>query len=325
MKKLLLATLVVLSLCSWGYLVHRTTVQLALYHLPTKMRPFFFQNLDYLIKNSVRPDERRRFDVTEAPKHFIDLDAFGENAATQMPESWAGASARYTADTLRKYGIVPWTITENLQKLTNAFRRGQRDSILYFAADLGHYVGDAHVPLHTSLNYDGQLSNQRGIHALWESTVPELSFDQYQFFEKHRVRYLRDPQRAAWEAVRSGNALLKAVFDEERNLTQQFPDSVKYRIQKRNGIPLKYYTTAFAKAYGQRVNPAVQSQLRHSAHAIADFWYTAWVDAGKPDLNALGAAPPDSARTRLRAEVKAYKANELLSKGWLRARREEAP
>ena len=37
--------------------------------------------------------------------------------------------------------------------------------VLFLATDLGHYIANAHVPLHTTLNYNGQLSNQSGFHA----------------------------------------------------------------------------------------------------------------------------------------------------------------
>lgn len=332
MKKALpLTALLIVALLSsgWGFLVHRTTLQLAVYALPTKLQSFFFHHQGYLVQHSVRPDQRRRSDPNEATRHFIDLEALGPEAATRVPERWEDAVAKFSEDTLRRYGTVPWRITEMQTKLTDAFRRRNADSILYFAADLGHYLGDAHVPLHTSLNYDGQLSNQHGLHALWESTVPELFLAEYRLYEKHgassrRARYLKNPQHAAWEAVRSGHELLRETFGQEREVTKQFTDSTKYRVQRRNGIPMKYYTTAFARAYGQRVNPSVQRQLRHTVAAIADFWYTAWVDGGKPDLEALLSAPPTSAqRKRLKDERAAYRTNQLLAKGWLRARAED--
>jgi hypothetical protein len=324
-KRYLVSLLSITLLCSgWGFLVHRTVGQLAIYALPARMQPFFFHHAEYLVRHSVRPDQRRRTDPQEAPRHFIDLEAFGPNAATEVPERWEDAVARLTADTLRKYGTVPWRITEVQQRLTEAFRRRTTDSILYYAADLCHYVGDAHVPLHTSLNYDGQLSNQHGIHSLWESTVPELFLKEYQLYAPHRVRYLRDPQRAAWEAVRSGHALLAETLSAERDVARQLPDSLRYRVQRRGGIPMKYYTTTFARTYGQRVNPAVQAQIRRSVAAVADFWYTAWVDAGRPNLRELLPARPTAAQqARLRQERAAYRANTLLANGWLRARGDE--
>jgi hypothetical protein len=56
-----------------------------------------------------------------------------------------------------------------LNRLTRAFKEHDRERILRYSADLGHYIGDAHVPLHCTRNYNGQLSGQHGIHGFWES------------------------------------------------------------------------------------------------------------------------------------------------------------
>jgi hypothetical protein len=42
-------------------------------------------------------------------------------------------------------------------------RKTKKHEILFIAADLGHYIADAHMPLHTSDNHDGQLTDQKGI------------------------------------------------------------------------------------------------------------------------------------------------------------------
>jgi hypothetical protein len=43
---------------SWGFLIHRTVNQMAVYELPKKMRPFFYRNMAYLVKESVRIPQR---------------------------------------------------------------------------------------------------------------------------------------------------------------------------------------------------------------------------------------------------------------------------
>ena len=92
---------------NWGFLVHRTVHQLAVYELPKPMRNFFFVNRQNLVENAPRPDQRRNKDSTEAPKHFIDLEAYHDfkNAATyNIPYTWEEAVKRYSVDTLYKYG-----------------------------------------------------------------------------------------------------------------------------------------------------------------------------------------------------------------------------
>ena len=312
---ILVAFLVVLLCSSWGFLVHRTVNQLAIYELPKTIRPFFYQNKEYLVKHSVRPDERRNTDTTEASKHFIDLEIFGDSAAWKMPWVWEEAVTQFSEDTLLKYGYVPYVIMDVKQKLTRAFRNRSKDSILFYAADLGHYIGDLHVPLHTSLNYDGQLTGQKGLHSLWESTVPQLSIATYQLSSRHKAKYLPKPEEGIWAAVRHSHALTKDVFLAEKEVTKTFTPEQKFRTQERRGREVKTYTTEFARAYGQRLGKTVNDQLIATADMIADFWYTCWVDGGKPDLSHIDARPfTRSDKKALSAEVKMFKKNELLAK-----------
>ena len=320
--RVLLFVMIMVMLSSWGFLVHRAVNQLAVYELPAGMQPFFYRNMDYIVRYSVRPDQRRNEDATEANKHFIDLEVFGDSAAWKMPLQWQAAQDRYTRDSLLRYGYVPYYIVTMKDHLVRAFRNRQRDSILFYATDLAHYIGDAHVPLHTSVNYDGQLTNQRGLHALWESVVPELELTNYHLSSHHKARYLPSCEQAAWNAVRSGFVLLKDVFEKETEASRNFTDSTKYRIQLRNGREVKYYTTAFAKAYSQLLGNTINTQLIRSADLVADFWYTAWVDAGKPELGSLINNPLSKADLKqCRAEKKAFRHNQLIEKNWLIAKR----
>src|ERR1044072_8848068 len=113
-----------LMMCSsWGFLVHRTVNQLAVYQLNKKMQPFYYKHLDYIVKEATRPDERRTFDAREAPKHFIDLEMYGDSAAWKMPLTWDEAVKKYSKDSLLKYGYVPYWVVEMKNRLANAFRQ----------------------------------------------------------------------------------------------------------------------------------------------------------------------------------------------------------
>lgn len=320
---LLIALALITTLCgSWGFLMHRTVTQLSVYQLPSEMQPFFHQHLEYLVRNSVRPDERRNKDDEEATKHFIDLEAFGANAAADMPLEWNAAVAKYSEDTLLKYGHVPYWVVTMQERLTAAFLQGLRDSILFYAADIAHYIEDAHVPLHTTLNYDGQLTNQKGIHSLWESTVPELTIAEFKLAANKRASYLKNPSKSIWTAVRKAHKLMPAVLQTERDVTLNFTDSTKYRIQVRNGRESRSYRSAFARAYGKRLQPSINKQALSSANLVASFWYTAWVNAGRPDLTPLLTKPwGNNEQQTFAAEREAYRKNELLKKGWLLSRK----
>ena len=310
---ILILAILTITASSWGFLVHRTANQLAVYKLPAPMRAFFYSNMNYLVVNSVRPDLRRNEDSTESSKHFIDLEAFGDSAAWKLPLKWEEAIRDFKVDSFYKYGYVPYNIMMLQKKLINAFRNSNRDSILFYAADMSHYIGDANVPLHTTLNYDGQLTNQKGMHNLWESTIPELEMEQYEFYNRHKAAYLSKPEEAIWQAIQRAYQLLPDMFLMEKEVSKSFPDSLKYKVQMRNGREVKSYSNAFAKAYNQKLKNSILEQLCHTADLIADFWYTAWVDGGKPDLSVLLSKPfGKNEKKELKREMKAYKKNELI-------------
>jgi hypothetical protein len=302
---LLLVVLIVFS--SWGFLIHRTINQLAIYSLPAPLQSYFHADMKYLVDNAPRPDIRRNTDRTEDTKHFIDLEMFGPNAATDMPLDWASAVKKYSEDSLKKYGWGPYNVMMQMDYLTNAFKSKNKDSILFYAADLGHYIGDLHVPLHTTANYDGQLTGQKGLHGLWESYIPELKISEYQLYNKHKATYLKNPAEALWKDVRHANALLPEMFAKEKALTVKFTPETKYKVQMRYGKESKMYTKEFAESYALELGPTINAQLIASANMISDFWYTAWVNAGKPDLGVS-----KSIGNQLEEELKSYQSNELI-------------
>ena len=144
-------------LVSWGFLAHKTLQQIAIYPLPTDLGLFFYANQEYVVQQSIRPDVRRKDDKTEDSKHYLDMDAnvFGPNYRTDIPHDFKQAVAKYSFDSLRKEGLVPWEVNRVYGRLVNAFKNELKDSVLFYAADLGHYVADSHVPLHTTKNHDG--------------------------------------------------------------------------------------------------------------------------------------------------------------------------
>jgi hypothetical protein len=324
LARLLVLLIVSLACTSWGYLVHRSINQLAVYVLPESMGVFFHQNMEYLVRESVTADIRRKKDTLEGARHFIDFEAYDreELGAWKMPFKFDAALAQYGRDSLNKYGYLPYQVIASKQKLTQAFKSWDKDSILFHAADLAHYIADAHVPLHTTLNYDGQLTGQPGLHSLWESMLPELFIDQYQLYTKYKVTYLKNPEQAIWDALRSSFILVNDLLKKETLTAVDFPGDKKYRIQVRNGKTVRTYNTEFARAYQQRIGKSVNVQMLLAVNLIADFWYTAWIDAGEPSLEILLNKNIQNARA-LKNEKAAYKNNSLIKNKLLISRSKE--
>ena len=164
-------------LMGWGFFSHQKINRIAVFSLPPEMIGFYKYHISYLTEKAVNPDMRRYIIDEEAARHYIDLDIFGDSAVYKLPRYWNEAVEMYGKDSLREYGVVPWHIHTVKNWLTNAFLRQDVDAILRLSADLGHYIGDGNVPLHTTENYNGQLTGQYGIHGFWESRLPELFFE----------------------------------------------------------------------------------------------------------------------------------------------------
>jgi hypothetical protein len=308
---LLLLTLLLASFGqaqAWGFYGHRLLNRLAVYTLPPEMLPFFKANIDYLTTNATRPDSRRTVVPTEAPRHFLDVDAYGDSALTShgrgLPRPYADAVALVGGeDSLLRHGIVPWQIVTMKSQLTAAFRERDTDKILRLSADMGHYVADACVPLHTTRNYNGQLTNQRGIHALWESRLPELMALDYDLLTGPAT-YLDRPTEAAWRAVERAHGAVDSVFTIERQLTQEFSEDRKYGYEQRGNQTIRTYSREFSRAYHQRLNGQVERQMRYASQLIGAFWYTCWVDAGQPDLTEMEQQPSEAEQLEAEREQK---------------------
>jgi len=283
----LLSGLLLIVLCSsWGFFAHYRINRLAVFTLPKGMSGFYKANIGYITEHAVSADKRRYVDSTEAPRHFLDADHYGKNPFGHIPQNWGDAVHKYSADTLDKYGTVPWAIQYNYYKLVKAFKAHDTTEILNASANLGHYVADAHVPLHLTLNYNGQLTNQIGIHALWESRLPELFGDHYNYFAG-KARYIDDPLKEAFRICRSSFVEVDSVLRFERMLSKTFPADKKYVITKRGRRQVQDYSPEYSLAYQKMLNGMVQRRFRSSIQSVGSYWYSAWVDAGQPNLDRL--------------------------------------
>jgi hypothetical protein len=284
----------------WGFFSHKRINRLAVFSLPPEMIGFYKANIDYLTDASVNPDRRRFSVVDEAARHYIDLDHFGDSALYTMPRFWQKAVEQFTEDTLKAYGIVPWHINSMYYELKDAFFIRDPNAILRISAEIGHYISDAHVPLHTTENYNGQLTGQDGIHAFWESRLPELFSDQYDLLTGQAV-YIRSPQLAAWQAIESAHVRVDSVFLLEKRLADKFGEK-KYSFETKGQQTIKVFSKEYSKAYHDAMQGMVEHQMRASIKMISSFWYTAWVDAGQPDLKLLINYKPTEKELAVRKE-----------------------
>ena len=270
----------------WGFYAHKRVNRYAVFTLPEELVGFYKKHIDHLTEHAVDADKRRYSIKEEAPRHYIDIDHYGENPFQEMPRKWTDAVEKYSEDTLLTYGIVPWHIQTVYNRLVKAFEQKDIDYILKNSADLGHYVSDAHVPLHTTENYNGKLTNQKGIHAFWESRLPELFADDYDYLVG-TAEYQYSVLDVAWQAVESSFNSLDSVLLFDKELSREFEQDKQYSYEKRGTKTIKVKSADYSLAYHTKLDGMVERRLRLSIIAIGNLWYSAWVDAGQPILEGM--------------------------------------
>jgi hypothetical protein len=293
---------------AWGFFGHKRINRVAVFTLPREMIGFYKENIEYITDHSVDPDKRRYAVDGEAQCHYIDLDHYyqtGEDPFIIIPRKWNDAITKFTEDTLQAYGIVPWHIQVVKFKLQKAFESKNVELILKYSADIGHYIGDAHVPLHTTENYNGQKTGQRGIHGLWESRLVEINAEDYDYFVG-KAAYKNSVLDFIWTAVRGSHNALDSVLSIEKKLSLSFPSDLRFSFEQRGNTTVSVYSREYSQAYHNLLNNMVERRLRAAIVAVGSIWYSAWVDAGQPDLSQLQKIPPTAALLKEMEELDAH-------------------
>jgi hypothetical protein len=280
------------------------------------LQTFFYNHIDFITQEASVPDLRKHTlnDKAEGPRHFIDLENFG--SIDSLPKTLAEAKAKYDEKFLQQNGILPWYMEELMEKLTKAFKEKKKTEILFIAADLGHYIGDAHMPLHTSANYDGQMTNQKGIHALWESRLPELFGKDYNLHVEN-AKMIDDVKKETWSIIMHSHSLVETLLAADKDLKAKMGEDKAFKKDAEGKVAKgKYGQQLFADDYTKQfhtaLNGMVEKQMRASVEATANFWYTAWVNAGKPDLTDLDPADLTKRNSKLlEEELQLFKQGKL--------------
>ncbi len=299
-KKILISLAIITTLfCSvsavlgWGVWGHNHINKGAVLSLPAEMGMFFYNHTDFIVEESTVPDLRKYTmdDKAEGCRHYIDLENYNYTTRADMPKTMAEAVTKYGKDTLNRYGILPWYIQDMMVKLTEAMKNKRKTEILLLASDLGHYVADAYMPLHTTSNHNGQFTGQVGIHAFWEAQLPELFGKSYHLYTR-QASYITDVEKATWDMIDSSHALINKLLTTESKMRKDNPEDRQYKMGT-DGKPLKnkynqpVHAYEYAHVYHELMRGMVEKQMKLATERIADLWYTAWVNAGKPDLDDL--------------------------------------
>jgi hypothetical protein len=263
---------------AWGFEAHKFIAERMIALLPAEIRPLFEQRQAYVVERAVDPDLWRNIFEQEAPHHFLDLDYFGTYPYPDLPREYDRAVQRWGRAVVHEQGLLPWRVAELFGKLRREFEGLKRenapsylqDNIAFYATVMGHYIGDAHVPLHSVVNYDGQATNQRGVHGRWESELFERSRTRLTIAPRP-IQPVPDPRDFMFETLLASNQLADAVL----------------AADKRAAEGRHFYDDAYFEAFGKDQFAALERRLNDSITALASTIAAAWEAAGRPAL------PPD--------------------------------
>lgn len=237
--------------------------------------------LEFLAWNSsLSPYGRQR----EEYSHSFDIE--------KLP-SWVSLKTKrkgielVVVDKFSEYGIAPYFIQYMFKDLVFAFENLDGKKILRLSSELGHYLSDVHVPLHTTKNYNGELTDQVGIHAFWETRLPELYADSKYDFMVGKAEYVADTKEYIWNTISQSHELVSDVLDIEKQLSNKFPDDQQYCYEERNSRTIRIECEEYAQAYHEEMGGMVEERMQSSILAVGSFWFSAWVAAGQPDLSGI--------------------------------------
>jgi hypothetical protein len=253
------------SVWGWGSATHHYIAQNYSKHLPATMSGL--KAYDGVVDAHVTdPDTRRPTTPGEEYRHYIDVDFYSEFLAGAMPHARATLEATYGAQTVLTTGIVPWAVSEVVTTLAQQFQAGQWSAAALTIADLCHYVGDATQPLHCTLNYNGQLSGNSGIHSRYESTMMSSHIADLNTLVMP-VAYYANPVDAMFGIVSGSWNEVDAVLAADNTA----------KSASGGAFNSTYYASLWTSTQG-----FTRTRIDSATVATASFVYSAWVNAGSP-------------------------------------------
>jgi hypothetical protein len=281
MRRFLLASLAATLVCmpvpirAWGFDVHRLIAERAIALLPAEIRPFYEKYRLTYIEHSIDPDLWRSAGFEEEPsRHFVDLDAYGAPPFSALPHDYDAAVRKFGRDFVNKNGTLPWRAEEIAERLTRAFSDMNRpdpgyayDNVKFFSSVVAHYVADAHVPFHAALNYDGQLTQQWGIHSRFESQAVMQFLPQLRI-EPRPVPPVTNVREAVFRWLTDGYSQVAPILAADRRA-----------VQGREAYDQKYFDQFFGAT-----RPVIERQLSAAIGDVAAVITGAWQAGGRPPM-----------------------------------------
>ena len=253
---------------AWGANGHRLVAGKAVESMPPELRGFYEANRNTILQQVNSPADLAAKNPAEKRNQYIFLDRYGRFPFDGLPRSYNSALRKHSRRVLDANGLLPWQVGVYSEKLTEAFKARNWDEVKQYSAVLAFYVAQAHDPFSTTEDFDGRLANQPGADARFSKLLDR--FSPYFFLNPNEPEHINDPTDRAFEICLSSHAWLENVLLSERRARRGLVD----------------YTDEFYDRYYNQAGAVLVRQLSDASSAIASYWLTAWINAGRPPLPA---------------------------------------
>lgn len=252
---------------AWGPEGQKLVLNQAIDTLPYDLRGYFEANRSFLLQHVTDTLEAETKTPAERHNHFIFLDKYGRFPFVALPRSYKAAVGKYGKSKIEATGLLPWQIGVYSAKLTEAMRLGRWEEVKLDAAILASYVAEAHDPFNTTENFDGHLTEQKGVNDRFGTTLVER-FSSFFPMRPNDAAFISDPTDHAFEACLSSHTWVENILLADRNAH----------------LEIKSYSDEYLDRFYNASAPTLIRQLSDAASDIGSYWLTAWTNAGKPSL-----------------------------------------
>lgn len=281
------------------------------------------------------------FNHVHKPDHYIDIEELNiyglkpeeltmfrydfegqlAMARKENPSKFPALDPAFNKDHTRQLiGLLPWNIAENYGKLRSSFSylkafqenngrpeeiANAQENIIYEMGVMGHYVGDASQPLHTTIYFNGWVGNNPHQYTTNHSFHAWIDGGFFAKVGGPNVKALQGGLRPAH---------FVAIAGREANPEEMFQAAMGFILEQNKLVEPLYQLEKDGKLSGEGEKGVegrgfLEGQLVKAAQLLGDIWYSAWQQAPpdmylarelarRQEIHANGATSSDHAQTK---------------------------
>jgi hypothetical protein len=242
-------------------LAHRVVVEEAIDALPKQIKKFYKNHRQEMPSQALEPVFPER-----GPDRRFLIDRLLPFPFKGLPRSEKAFVAKF-GEEAEGVGRLPWLVHESYDRLLEAYRAGDKATILAESDHMAGLMVDANGPLRLTGNFDGQETGQHGLWLRLTERLPQAMGKDLKL-RSDAANFLDKPEEYVFSIMLE---------------TYVWVDNVLYidALAKRGKAGYNEY---FFEDFARRAGPILRERLSHAAEDAGSYWYTAWTAAGRPEI-----------------------------------------